>query len=89
VPLDDQSGDILVLRQRAACPVPENMVGPESGKEKVTKHEYLNQENEYEKEKAEHGITAGGYLIGRHRECGQSSPAHAAYSSLIDPQIVN
>lgn len=53
------------------------MIGPESGKEKVSKHEYEKQENDYEKEKAEHGITAGGYLIGRHRECGKSSPFYA------------
>lgn len=71
VPLDGQSGDVLVLRRREACPVPESIIGPKSGTEKVSKHEYHVQEEEYEKEKAEKGVTAGGYLIGRHRECGK------------------
>jgi serine/threonine-protein kinase Chk2 len=71
VPLDDQSGDVLVLRRREACPVPENMIGPKTGTEKVSKHDYVKQEDEYEQEKAEKGVTAGGYLIGRHRECGE------------------
>lgn len=71
VPLDGQSGDVLVLRRREACPVPENIVGPKSGTEKAPKHEYQKQEEKYEKEKAEKGVTAGGYLIGRHRECGE------------------
>ncbi|KAJ4352706.1 serine/threonine protein kinase [Ascochyta clinopodiicola] len=69
VPLDDQSGNVMVLRRREACPVSEDIVGPKSGTEKVAKHEYEKQEEEYEKQKAEKGVTAGGYLIGRHREC--------------------
>ena len=80
MPLDDQSGDVMVLRQREACPVPENRIGPKTGTEKVSKYEYKNQEEGYEREKAEKGVTAGGYLIGRHRECGelllQSSQFH-------------
>lgn len=71
VPLDDQSGEVMVLRRREACPVPGDMIGPKSGKEKVSKHEYENQEEKYEKLKVEKGVTAGGYLIGRHRECGR------------------
>jgi serine/threonine-protein kinase Chk2 len=71
VPLDDQSGDVMVLRRREACPVSENIVGPTSGTDKVPKHEYEKQEEHYEKEKAEKGVTSGGYLIGRHRECGR------------------
>ncbi|KAJ4339115.1 serine/threonine protein kinase [Didymella glomerata] len=69
VPLDSESGDVMVLRRREACPVPENIVGPKSGTEKVETHEYEKQEENYEKEKQEKGVTAGGYLIGRHREC--------------------
>jgi serine/threonine-protein kinase Chk2 len=61
----------MVLRQREACPVPENRIGPKTGTEKVSKYEYKNQEEGYEREKAEKGVTAGGYLIGRHRECGE------------------
>lgn len=71
VPLDADSGDVMVLRRREACPVPESVVGPKTGTEKVATHEYEKQEEHYEKEKQEKGVTAGGYLIGRHRECGE------------------
>ncbi|CAO2648976.1 Nn.00g099250.m01.CDS01 [Neocucurbitaria sp. VM-36] len=69
VPMDDHSGDVLVLRSRAACPVPTTMVGRTTGTNKVPKGEYTGQEEEYEQAKQENGIVAGGYLIGRHREC--------------------
>ncbi|CAD0020318.1 unnamed protein product [Aureobasidium pullulans] len=61
----------LVLRRRAACPVPQTKVGRTDGKSAVPRDEYLNQEESYEKEKADKGVPAGGYLIGRHPECGQ------------------
>jgi hypothetical protein len=70
VPLDGVS-EPLVLRRRAACPVPQTKVGRTDGKSAVSRDEYLNQEESYEEEKAEKGIPAGGYLIGRHPECGQ------------------
>lgn len=70
VPLDHNSGDTLVLRRRAACPVPGTRVGRSDGKSKVEKEEYKKQEELYEKEKSVAGIPAGGYLIGRHPECG-------------------
>ncbi|KAF2832194.1 Pkinase-domain-containing protein [Ophiobolus disseminans] len=69
VPMDDDSGKVMVLRRRAACPVNPQMVGRTNGREKVPQGEYKRQEEEYEKEKQENGLTAGGYLIGRHREC--------------------
>lgn len=69
VPMDDHTSDVLVLRRREACPVPARIVGKTSGKEKVPRDEYKNQEEKYEQEKQENGVTAGGYLIGRHREC--------------------
>lgn len=70
VPTDGQSGDVLVLRRREACPVPNAHVGRNSGNDKVSREGWKNQEEEYENEKSEKGVTAGGYLIGRHRECG-------------------
>lgn len=70
VPLDGVS-EPLVLRRRAACPVPQSKVGRTDGKSAVSRDEYLNQEESYENEKAEKGVPAGGYLIGRHPECGQ------------------
>lgn len=70
VPLDGVT-EPLVLRKRAACPVPSTKVNRTDGKSKTSKREYVNQENEYEDEKAKKGIPAGGYLIGRHPECGR------------------
>lgn len=72
MPLDDKSGETLVLRRREGCPVPQSMVGRTSGKDKVSTDEYKRQEDNYEEEKKENGVNATGYLIGRHRECGTS-----------------
>ncbi|ORX97558.1 kinase-like domain-containing protein [Clohesyomyces aquaticus] len=69
VPLDHRSGDVLVLSHRNACPVPASKIGRTTGKERVDKKKYEREEENYEKEKQERGITAGGYLIGRHPEC--------------------
>ena len=75
IPTDGGPGnnDAMVLQKRAACPVPQSIVGKSSGKHQVAKDEYQQQEDNYEKEKAEKGVPAGGYLIGRHPECGKSS----------------
>ncbi|KAH8731410.1 kinase-like domain-containing protein [Phaeosphaeriaceae sp. PMI808] len=69
VPIDDEFSKVMVLRRREACPVSPAKIGKTSGTEKVSRGEYRAQEEKYEKEKQEHGITAGGFLIGRHREC--------------------
>lgn len=71
VPMDDVSGEVLVLRRREACPVPQSMTANASGKDTVPTEKFRRQEEEYEKEKQEKGVPAGGYLIGRHRECGK------------------
>lgn len=71
VPLDTRSGDVLVLRRRAACPVPSSKIENTSGQEKVARKTYKREEEDYESEKADHGVTSGGYLIGRHPECGE------------------
>lgn len=78
VPLDDHSGETLVLRRRMACPVSSDKVGKTSGKDSVPQKKYEKQEEEYETEKTEKGVTAGGYLIGRHPECGKISAPIAA-----------
>jgi serine/threonine-protein kinase Chk2 len=70
IPMDDDDAKVMVLRRRQACPVPTSIVGKTNGRDQVPKGEYTGQEEEYEHEKQENGITAGGYLIGRHRECG-------------------
>lgn len=71
VPLDAQSGDVLVLRRRSACPVSSDKLGNTSGSEKVPAKQFKKQEEDYEQEKTDHGVTSGGYLIGRHPECGK------------------
>jgi serine/threonine-protein kinase Chk2 len=48
------------------------MVGRTSGREKVGRKSYEKQEEKYEEEKVKNGVTSGGYLIGRHPECGES-----------------
>jgi serine/threonine-protein kinase CHEK2 len=71
VPMDQFSGDVMVLRRREACPVPDNDVGTATGTEKVHPSEWKGEEEKYEAKKIEKGVTSGGYLIGRHRECGK------------------
>ena len=87
VPLDSKSGDTLVLRKRSACPAPLGKNGKITGRERVDRRTYERQEEEYENRKVE-SVTAGGYLIGRHPECGtffycsprRSRISHAHYS---------
>jgi serine/threonine-protein kinase Chk2 len=68
VPIDGTS-DALVLRKRAACPVPARGLAKPGGQKKVPKGKYLENENDYEAKKAGEGVPSGGYLIGRHPEC--------------------
>ncbi|KAK7727697.1 serine/threonine protein kinase [Botryosphaeria dothidea] len=68
VPMDEQFGEVLVLRRRSACPVPGQPPLP-SGKAVMDKGVLEEQEAEYEKKKQKDGVPAGGYLIGRHPEC--------------------
>lgn len=57
----------LVLKVRSHCPV--TIEGPSSGRQKVPKKHWQKQENQYENDKGRRGVTAAGYLIGRHPEC--------------------
>jgi serine/threonine-protein kinase Chk2 len=68
VPIDGTS-DALVLRKRAACPIPARGLAKPGGQKKVPKGKYLEEENKYEAKKAGAGVPSGGYLIGRHPEC--------------------
>jgi serine/threonine-protein kinase Chk2 len=74
-PLDPQYGKTLVLKKRSACPMPgANELGnttknkPGTGKETRLTDEEVAYENTKFK-----GIASGGYLIGRHPECGMFS----------------
>lgn len=70
LPLDTKYGRCVVLRKRAACPMPETVETfaskDKNGKKKDSSA--LEQEQSFEKTKVK-GIPSGGYLIGRHPEC--------------------
>ena len=79
VPVDRIFGDPLVCRARAACPAPY----PNSHFGKGTKKRgnaqtgtvsYVDEEKQYESEKRVKGFPGGGYIIGRHPECGMQKP---------------
>ena len=77
VPLDGVFGDTLVCRSRAACPAPYPSGDFGKGTTKRAKGQtgvanYGAEELAYEKEKRISGFPSGGYLIGRHPECGRS-----------------
>ena len=74
VPIDTHLGETLVLRSRNSCPAPfpNQSFGKGSrgkGKDGIAE-KYVDEENKYEKSKRVSGFPAGGYLIGRHPECG-------------------
>jgi len=71
VPSGGAAIEPLILRRKAACPVPQSITGQTDGKKKVSKNAYRKQEEDYEKEKVNAGVVASGYLIGRHPECGK------------------
>ena len=81
VPVDAVFGSTLVLRHRVACPAPY----PTGDFGKGTKKRgtgvvnvNLNQEEiDYERGKRLKGFPAGGYLVGRHPECGKMDSKQA------------
>ena len=75
VPVDNVFGDTLVLKTRSACPAKFPNTDFAKGTEKRAKAQtgvlhYGHEEDKYEAEKARSGFPSGGYLIGRHPECG-------------------
>lgn len=64
-------GKCVVMRQRAACPLP-NTVGDVLPKKKGKKSP-MEEEQSFEQKKTS-GVPSGGYLIGRHPECGEYPP---------------
>ena len=77
VPIDRVFGDTLVLRARAACPAPYPSKGFGTGRarngQKKNPKNFVKEEIDYESNKRALGFPSGGYLIGRHPECGKSS----------------
>ena len=90
VPLDHVFGDTLVLRARSACPAPypSNSFGKGGGDDRAKGQQgkaprnYVHEEKDYEKTKRSLGFPAGGYLIGRHPECGRF-PEHLLNSPIL------
>lgn len=73
VPLDPKYGDKpLVLKRRSACPLPDSIATATNGENQGSNHEHtpLGAEEAYERTKIK-GTASGGYLIGRHPECGK------------------
>ena len=69
IPLDHKFGDALVLRDRAACPLPDSKkILKQKPRKNASKGGFEEQEEAYERTKIK-GIASGGYLIGRHAEC--------------------
>lgn len=71
VPLDPKYGDKpLVLKKRVSCPLPDTVEAADDGAVKDKESSPVKEEEAYEKTKVK-GVAAGGYLIGRHPECGK------------------
>jgi len=69
LPGDQQT---LVLKQRTACPLPDRGTAID-GRQNVPQKALLEEEGKMERNNVEKGVPAGGYLIGRHPECGTLS----------------
>nr|XP_036580616.1 serine/threonine-protein kinase Chk2 [Colletotrichum truncatum]KAF6788611.1 serine/threonine-protein kinase Chk2 [Colletotrichum truncatum] len=68
-PLDTKYGKCLVMKKRAACPMPDKLEGKDAGPANLKGKSPLKKEEEaYERTKVK-GVASGGYLIGRHPEC--------------------
>ena len=71
LPLDPKYGDKpLVLKKRNACPAPDAEEADQNSDGSDDKPAAVKAEEAYEATKIK-GIASGGYLIGRHPECGE------------------
>jgi serine/threonine-protein kinase Chk2 len=75
LPLDAKYGSSLVLRKRSACPMPKNKgdFGKDSGSREMPNGSKDFENEEAYEESKKRDIASGGYLIGRHPECGKES----------------
>lgn len=69
-PLDTKYGRPLVMKKRTACPMPDALDSPSSDSDRKGKSPLRKDEEAYERTKIK-GVPSGGYLIGRHPECGE------------------
>jgi serine/threonine-protein kinase Chk2 len=70
LPLDPKYGKTLVLKKRNACPLPEKNSSFGKSKKAGETKDFGREEEAYEETKLK-GIASGGYLVGRHPECGK------------------
>lgn len=94
IPLDTRFGEKLVLKKRNACPAPIDTLAVANACARPEKVEGdpAKSEKSYEKEKVKRGFPAGGYLIGRHPECGKNIDIcglESGKSNAIADLIVN
>lgn len=82
-PMNTQyGGKCVVMKKRAACPMPdtvEDVVPKKKGKQALREEEVS-----YEETK-KNGVPSGGYLIGRHPECGKWTLYNGA---VLQPQLL-
>jgi serine/threonine-protein kinase Chk2 len=70
-PLDTRHGGrCVVLKKRTTCPCPDDLENTLLESKQQHNKSELEQEETYEKSKIK-GEPSGGYLIGRHPECGK------------------
>jgi serine/threonine-protein kinase CHEK2 len=75
-PLDTRyGGRCLVMRKRTACPLPDTVEDAVPSSAKKGKSPLRKEEETFEKMRLK-GVTSGGYLIGRHPECGMPYHVH-------------
>jgi serine/threonine-protein kinase CHEK2 len=96
LPLDAKYGDTLVLRKRSACPLAERLKDSGKGSGKGSKGKSFAKKEDACDETKLNGITSGGYLVGRHPECGKfaalagdTEPLLTHSDLLIDDPIVS
>lgn len=86
-PLDTRyGGRCVVLKKRSTCPMTNDVastLGPKSAKRNAPA---LQQEESYEASKVK-GVASGGYLIGRHPECGEFTIPRFLSRRLRSPLI--
>lgn len=76
IPYDPKyGGPCVVLRKRAACPMSDTVSEAVSTKKKGRKLSTPLEDEESFNESRIRGVPSGGYLIGRHPECGKLVPS--------------
>jgi serine/threonine-protein kinase Chk2 len=77
-PLDTRyGGRCLVMKKRGACPLPDTVGAATPEVPKRGRQAPLKEEKRFE-DKLSGGLPSGGYLIGRHPECGKSRLRYCA-----------